>query len=117
VGITVAPTACATAPGTTATFSVVLKSQPLGPVSIALSSDTPTEGTVTPASLSFTASNWNTAQPVTVTGVDDATMGMMTPYKIVTAAAVSATDTAYNGLNAADVACVNTTPPAATPGP
>jgi large repetitive protein len=117
VGITVTPTTCATTPGTTATFSVVLKSQPLGAVSIALSSDTPTEGKVSPAMLSFTAMNWSTAQMVTVTGVDDLTMGMMTPYKIVTAAAVSAMDSNYNGLNAADVACINTTPAAPTPDP
>jgi len=110
VGVTVAPTTCATTPGTTATFSVVLKSQPLGPVSIALSSDTPTEGKVTPALLSFTASTWNVAQTVTVTGVDDGTMGMMTEYKIVTAAASSSLDTNYNGFNPADVACVNSTP-------
>lgn len=115
VGVTVAPTSCATTPGTTATFSVVLKSQPLGPVSIALTSDTPTEGTVMPATLAFSTSNWNTPQTVTVTGVDDGTMGVMTPYNIVTAAAVSAADASYNGLNALDVACVNTTPPPEPP--
>jgi hypothetical protein len=116
-GITVAPTTCATEPTTTATFTVVLKSQPLGPVSIALSSDAPTAGSVAPATLSFTASTWNTAQTVTVTGVDDGSMGMMTPYKIVTAAAVSAMDANYNGFNAADVACVNTTPTPPPPPP
>jgi hypothetical protein len=118
VGVTVAPLTCATTPTTTATFTVVLKSQPLGPVSIALSSDATTEGTVLPASLSFTAITWKTAQTVTVTGVDDGTTGMMTPYHIVTAAAVSTADASYNGFNASDVACVNTTPPAAsTPSP
>jgi len=117
VGITVAPTTCATTPGTTATFTVVLKSQPLGAVSVALSSDTPTEGKVSPASLSFTATTWNVAQTVTVTGVDDGTMGMMTPYKIVTAAAMSTADAAYNGFNAADVACINTTPASPPPTP
>ena len=118
VGITVTPTSCATTPGTSATFNVVLKSQPLGPVSIALSSDAATTaGKVTPATLSFTVANWNTAQPVTVTGVDDGTTDTMTPYKIVTAAAVSALDTNYNGLNAADVACINTTPPPPPPPP
>jgi Calx-beta domain len=115
VGINVTPTTCATTPGTSATFNVVLKSQPLGPVSIALSSDTPTEGKPTPATLSFTAMNWNVGQMVTVTGQDDGTTGTMTPYKIVTAAAVSAMDAAYNGLNAADVACINTTPAAPPP--
>ncbi|MEI9950586.1 MAG: Calx-beta domain-containing protein [Pseudomonadota bacterium] len=112
VGISVNPTSCATSPDTPpATFNVVLNSQPLGPVSIALTSDTPTEGTVAPATLSFTAANWSTAQQVTVTSVAG-TAGTITPYKIVTAAAVSAMDPAYNGLNAADVACVNTNPPA-----
>jgi hypothetical protein len=35
-----------------------------------VSSDT-TEGTVSPASLTFTSADWNVAQTVTVTGVDD----------------------------------------------
>jgi hypothetical protein len=88
-------------------------------VSVALSSDTPTEGKVAPAALSFTTGNWNVPVTVTVTGVDDGSMGMMTPYKIVTAAAVSAMDSSYNGFNAADVACVNTTaaPPPPPPNP
>ena len=115
VGITVATTAsCATQPGMPATFSVVLKSQPLGPVSISLSSDPAMVATLAPATLSFTASNWNVAQQVTVTGVGDGTAGP-TPYKILTAAAVSATDPNYNGLNAGDVDCVHTTPPEPSP--
>jgi len=114
IGITVTPLTCATTPGTTATFTVVLKSQPLGPVSIALSTEPSTEGKATPATLSFTAATWNVAQAVTVSGLDDGTMGMMTPYKVVTAAAVSTADSNYNGFNAADVSCVNTTP---TPPP
>ncbi|MEI9940169.1 MAG: Calx-beta domain-containing protein [Pseudomonadota bacterium] len=117
-GITVTPSSpCATTPTTTATFKVVLTSQPLGPVSIALSSDTPTEGTVAPATLSFTAATWNVPQPFTVTGVDDGTMGMMTPYKIITGATVSAMDPKYNGINVTDMACVNTTPLAPPPSP
>jgi Calx-beta domain-containing protein len=117
VGISVTPTSCATAPETTATFTVVLKSQPLGTVTISLSSDTPTEGTVSPETLSFTAANWNTPQTITVTGVDDGTMGMMTPYKIVTDAASSAMDASYNGLNPVDVACINSTPITEPPSP
>ena len=41
-------------------------------MTIALSSSDTTEGTVSPASLIFTTANWNVAQTVTVTGVDDA---------------------------------------------
>ena len=113
-GVTVTSTSCATQPGVTATFSVVLKSQPLGPVSIALASDPPLVATLVPATLSFTASTWNVVQQVTVTGVGDGTTDP-TPYTIVTAAAVSATDSNYDGLNAADVDCVHTTPPAPDP--
>ena len=73
-GITVTPTAglTTTEAGGTATFTVVLKTQPTADVTIALSSSDTTEGTVSPASLTFTAANWNMAQTVTVTGVDDA---------------------------------------------
>ena len=58
--------------GGTATFTVVLNTQPTANVTIALSSSNPAEGTVLPASLIFTTANWNVAQTVTVTGVDDA---------------------------------------------
>ena len=57
--------------GGTATFTVVLTAQPTADVTIALSSSDTTEGTVSPASLTFTGANWNTPQTVTVTGVDD----------------------------------------------
>ena len=57
--------------GGTATFTVVLDSQPTANVTIALSSSDTTEATVSPASLTFTPANWNVAQTVTVTGVDD----------------------------------------------
>ena len=70
------------------------------------SSDT-TEGTVAPASLTFTAANWNAPQTVTVTGVDDALADGNIAYTIVTAAGVS-TDGNYSGLNAADVSVTNT---------
>ena len=73
-GITVTPTTALTTTeaGGTATFTVVLNTQPTADVTIALSSSDTTEGTVTPASLTFTTANWNVAQTVTVTGVDDA---------------------------------------------
>ena len=76
-------------------------------MTIALSSSDATEGTVSPASLTFTTANWNMAQTVTVTGVDDALDDGDVAYTIVTAAATSA-DAIYNGINAADVAVTNT---------
>lgn len=92
--------------GGTATFTVVLDSQPTADVTIGLSSSDTTEGTVAPSSLTFTNANWNTPQTVTVTGVDDAQVDGSIVYSIVTAAAVSA-DGAYNGFDASDVAVTN----------
>ena len=108
-GITVTPTSglTTTEAGGTATFTVVLTSKPTADVSIALSSGDATEGTVAPASVTFTSVNWNTAQTVTVTGAEDTLDDGDVAYSIVTAAATSA-DTIYNGINAADVGVTNT---------
>src|SRR2546429_401096 len=65
-----------------------------------------TEGTVAPASVTFTPASWNTAQTVTVTGVDDFAVDGNVAYTIVTAAATS-TDGSYNRMNVADVAVTN----------
>ena len=71
-GITTgAVTGSLTEAGGTATFTVVLDSEPTADVTIAVSSGDPTEGTVLPASLTFTAGNWNTSKMVTVIGADD----------------------------------------------
>src|SRR5439155_744124 len=73
VGITVQPTTglITTEAGGTATFTVVLNSQPTADVTIGLSSSNPNQGTVSVPSLTFTAANWNVPQTVTVTGVED----------------------------------------------
>ena len=109
VGVTVNPTAglTTTEAGGTATFTVALNSQPTANVTIGLSSNDLAEGTVAPASVTFTTVNWNVAQTVTVTGVDDAVDDGDIAYSVVTAAAVSA-DLSYNGLNPADVSVTNT---------
>lgn len=58
--------------GTTDTFTVALASQPASNVVITVTSGDTGEATVDKASLTFTPSDWSTAQTVTVTGVDDA---------------------------------------------
>ncbi len=108
VGVTVTPISglTTTEAGGTATFTVVLNSQPTANVTIGLSSSDLTEGTVAPASVTFTPGNWNVAQTVTVTGVDDAVDDGNIAYSIVTAAAVSA-DPGYSGFNPSDVSVTN----------
>src|SRR5204863_441265 len=86
----------------TTTFAIVLRSQPTADVTIGLSSNDTTEGTVSPASVTFTAANWNVAQTVTVTGVNDNLDDGDVLYRIVTAAATGA-DLDYNGIDAIDV--------------
>ncbi|MEG4966560.1 DUF4347 domain-containing protein, partial [Microcoleus sp. B6-A1] len=107
-GITVNPTAGLTTgeDGTKANFTVVLNTKPIADVTIGLNSDNVAEGTVSPASITFTPANWNTAQPVTVTGVDDSIVDGDIGYKILTAAAVS-TDGNYNNRDVADVSITN----------
>ena len=57
--------------GSTATYTVVLDSEPTDTVTVALGSSDATVATVSPTSLSFTISNWDQAQSVTVTGTKD----------------------------------------------
>src|SRR5439155_608502 len=107
-GIAVSPTSGLTTTewGGTATFTVPHPTHFRANVTIGLSSSDLTEGTVAPASVTFTPASWNAAQTVTVTGVDDYAVDGAVAYTIVTAAATS-TDGSYNGLNAADVAVTN----------
>ena len=92
--------------GGTVQFTVALTSEPTADVTIGLSSTDTTEGTVAPASLRFTAQNWNVPQTVTVTGQNDAVVDDSVDYTIIIAPAVSA-DTDYNGRDAADIALTN----------
>ena len=109
-GITVTPTAglMTTEAGGTATFTVVLNTQPTADVTIALSSSDTTEGTVS-------AGEPRLHDRELEHGADgdgdrrERRRSSTAPsaYTIVTAAAVS-TDPNYSGVNAADVAVTNT---------
>ena len=88
------------------TFTVRLTSKPTANVTIPVSSSDTGEGTVSPSSLSFTTSNWNTPKSVTVTGVNDNVDDDNQAYSVILAAA-SSSDSKYSGLNPSDVAAVN----------
>ena len=92
--------------GATAQLSVVLNAAPTANVTIAISSNNTNEGTVSTSLLTFTTQNWNVAQSVTVTGVDDLLEDGAVGYSIVLAPADS-TDTLYNGLDATDLLFTN----------
>jgi hypothetical protein len=99
--------------GATATFTVRLATMPSATVSIALSSSDLTEGSVAPASLSFTTINWATPQTVTVTGVNDILFDGSQLYTVILATCVS-TDPSYSAINPADVSVTNTDTTACT---
>jgi hypothetical protein len=85
---------------------VVLDSEPTDHVIIGISSSDVSEGTVAPTSLTFTSSDWEYAQAVTVTGVDDAVDDGDIAYTAITAAATG--DPATTASTAADVSVTNT---------
>ena len=59
----------------------MLATQPTANVTLDLSSSNTSEGTVAPASLTFTTADWNVPQTVTVTGVNDNQSGSV-PYQV-----------------------------------
>lgn len=85
--------------GTTDTYTVVLTGEPAANTTITPSPNS--QLTVSPASLTFTSSNWSTPQTVTVTAVNDA-VAEGTHSGTVTHAAVS-TDPGYNGIAIASI--------------
>ena len=89
------------------TFEIVLTVQPTGNVSIGLSSSDTSEGTVSTNSVMFTTGNWDTPQPITVTGVNEDVDDGDIEYSIITAPVVSS-DLDFSGMDALDVSVTNT---------
>lgn len=89
--------------GTTEQYTVVLDSLPTGNVIIdAVSGDTG-EMTVSPAQLTFTTSNWNVQQTVTITGVDDEIDDGTINVNVTNTPNASTADVAYRSLGAATI--------------
>jgi hypothetical protein len=92
--------------GGQATFEVQWTSPVTEPVDIPLASSHPGEGTASPASLRFTAENWQMPRTVTVTGVDDSARDGHRSYGVTIGPSISQ-DSRYHGVSAAPVALVN----------
>ncbi|CAM2008686.1 IPTL-CTERM sorting domain-containing protein [Acanthopleuribacter pedis] len=91
--------------GGTASFEIVLDAPPTAAVDIALASDDVTEGTVAPATLSFSSANWDVPQSATVTGVDDGVADGNVAFNITTTA--TSGDGDFDGIAVDDVAVTN----------
>ena len=92
----------ATGSGRTATFTVRLGSKPTADVVIGVSGDDGSEGSVSPLQLTFTQSDWNQTQTVTVTAVDDDVDDGNVDWDVTLASPTSA-DTDYSGLSSETV--------------
>ncbi|MEP0891962.1 hypothetical protein NDI53_27545 [Leptolyngbya sp. NM3-A1] len=94
--------------GTTDTFTVVLDSQPTSNVVLSVAGSDAGEATAAPTTLTFTPDNWNTAQTVTVTGVND-DLADNNQSSTVTVSVVDAeSDNAFDGLVNQGVAVTTT---------
>jgi hypothetical protein len=85
--------------GATDTYTVVLNTAPTADVTVTINPGT--QVTVAPATLTFTSTNWNVAQTVTVTAVDDA--AVEGPHTGTISHTSASTDTTYNALTIASV--------------
>ncbi len=86
-------------------YTLALAALPTADVEIAMVSSKPEAATVSPARLTFTPSNWNVEQWVTVTAVDDATQQINNRTIAITNIATS-TDTRYDALSSRIVVTV-----------
>ena len=106
-GVTLTPIdSPTTESGGTVTFNVMLNAPPTADVTITLASSDTGEGTVSPETLTFTTSTWNTAQQVTVTGVNDDIDDGDQSYRITFT--VMSDDTNYSELVVSPVDITNT---------
>ena len=99
-GVTLSETSLDIDEGDSGTYTVVLASQPTHNVTITVNDPSNTDVTAEPASLTFTPTNWDTTQTVTVTASQD--NGHDDEDATVTHTAAS-TDPKYDGISIADV--------------
>jgi hypothetical protein len=84
--------------GGTDVFTVALASSPGSNVVLDVTSADPGEVAVAPSRLTFTPGNWNVAQEVTVTGVDDAVTDGDQTTAVTISVDAAASDEAYDAL-------------------
>ena len=69
--VSINPTVLTVVEGSTASYTVVLTTQPSADVTVTISGHSGSDVSVTPSTLTFTSDNWGTAQTVTVSAAQD----------------------------------------------
>jgi len=103
-----AGTLTTTEAGGSASFSVVLNSEPTAEVVIPMKSDDLTEGTLSAPELRFNSSNWNIVQSITITGVNDFVQDGPQTYHV-TFDPIASTDANYRALTPPAILTVTNT--------
>lgn len=101
-GVLVSPLGGALLEGSARAFAFRLQDAPAADVTIPLSGSDATEASIGTAALTFTPTNWNVPQRVTVGAVEDFTVDGNQPFALATGDAFSA-DPRYSGLTVRDV--------------
>ncbi|MDP1625231.1 MAG: tail fiber domain-containing protein [bacterium] len=104
--ITHAPELSTSEGGGAASFTVVLDSAPLADVTFPITISDPTEGELSHSTITFTPSNWNVYQTITITGVDDSEIDGPVSYTVIVGVS-SSVDINWNGVSAKTVSLVN----------
>ncbi len=98
--LTITGTPVTVAPGSTATYTVALTEAYAG--TLRITSDTTAAARVSPASLTFTTANYNTARTVTVTGVANGTAVIDHAFRLTGASADAIPDAGTVDVTVAD---------------
>lgn len=90
--------------GPSATYTAVLATQPSGDVTITINGGS--QVTVSPSTIVFTSSNWNTPQTITATAIDDTVVEAVYPNRHTGTIqhTASSSDSAYNGITVSNIA-------------
>lgn len=91
--------------GGAADFDVVLTSEPTADVTVSLLLSDEGEGTLSEATLTFTPTNWDVGQSVTVAGAADNLVDADVAFDLM--ATATSTDAVYDGVAVADVSITN----------
>ncbi len=111
-GVTVTPSALNVSEDGNATYTVVMASQPTADVTVTASTSDGGAADVSPASYTFTSSDWNTARTFTVSGAADEDRDN---ESVSISHFVASSDGKYSGISVdgVSVAVTDTTPPPA----
>ncbi len=103
--------------GTSFQYYILLNQPPVDTITFNVSSSNINEGTVSVASITRDATNWDSIQLITVTGVNDPTLEVIGEqidgekiYSIIHST-VNTSDSYYNGFDVADIANIRNTDP------